>query len=208
MRKKVILSAVICLSVIAAFIIVKLQSSHERKYVMDSQYPMELTHLLPDGFENTEFNEYLGIGGGYLFKKADDGQIQYYIDENSDWISETLAYGGVVMYGGLQKRFEDGKLTFLSKPYNHYAVIEEEYLNNLEVPAILWKVSKDLFTHEELEKITDSRSTEAIFWCVMFCDDGSDITYGLVLNAEYFDKQDILTIAGSVEFTENAFYQN
>lgn len=175
-------------------------------FVKDNQYPMKLTHLLPGEFENTEFNMNLGRGGGYLFKKIDDGQVQYYYDENSQWaVSETLGYGGVVLYRGLQKKFEDGKLTFLSMPYNHYAVIEEEYLDKFEVPAVLWKVSMDLYTHAELENIHDSRPTEAVFWCVMFCNEESDITYGLVMNAEYFDKKDILAVAESVKFSEDAF---
>lgn len=206
MRKKIILLGVACILVT---IIIYVCMPQGRKYVTDIQYPMQLTHLLPEGFKNTDFNEYLGMGGGYLFQKVDDGQVQYYKNENSErQLSETLAYGGVVMYRGLQKRFDDGKLTFLSLPYNHYAVIEEEYLSNLGVSAVLWKVSMDLYTHAELEKIYDSRPKEAVFWCVMFCDEESDITYGLVMNAEYFDKKDILTVAESVEFSENAFDRN
>lgn len=68
MRKKTILLGVACILVT---IIIYVCMPQGRKYVTDIQYPMQLTHLLPEGFKNTDFNEYLGMGGGYLFQKAE-----------------------------------------------------------------------------------------------------------------------------------------
>ncbi len=205
MKRKIGIISLVCLLIITILVFMKMNLSNNRKFVMDTQYPMELTHLLPEGFENMEFNEYLGLGGGYLFKKIDDEQILYYVPEDDYWVSETLAYGGVVIYRDLLKEFSDGKLTFVAEPYNHFSVIEEESLDGLDAPALLWKVSVDLYTHAELEKLEDSRQTQFYLWYVVFSEEESNITYALVLNAEYFDKNDILTIAKSVKFSDSAF---
>jgi len=93
----------------------------------------------------------------------------------------------------------------VAEPYNHFAIIEQESLDGLEAPALLWKVLVDLYTHAELEKIEDSRQTQAYLWYVVFSEEESNITYALILNAEYFDKNDILTIAESVKFSDSAF---
>lgn len=205
MKKRVGIILLGCALVIVVLFILKMSVFHDRNFIMDTQYPMELTHLLPEGFENTEFDIYLGMGGGYLFKRTDNGQVFYHTPETWERKSEVLAYGGVVIYRDLKKKFTNGSLTFVGEPYNHFAVIEQESLEGLDAPALLWKVSQDLYTHAEAEKIEDSRPKQAYLWYVLFSEEESKITYALILNAEYFDKSDILTIAESVKFSDIAF---
>lgn len=123
----------------------------------------------------------------------------YYKSEN--WgDSELMAYGGVVIYRNLQKKYTDGELTFVSLPYNHCSIVEERTINGLAAPALLCKISVDLYTHPELEVVDAGVLTQGYVWCVMLSEEDSDVTYAILLNAEYFNKEDVLVLAESVKF--------
>lgn len=168
-----------------------------------SQY---LTYSLPDTLVNGSYNRELGYLGGNLFCLKDTGSCEAKNASESasyGWNS----YGGVEIYYKLNCKFNNGQLTDISLPWNH-----SKYLTNVqpvgkcEAPAVIVQVVHDLYTASEAEE-NNIANDELIssMWYVFFAKENSDICYAIFLNADYYSKEDILLLAQSVKFKDNAF---
>lgn len=170
-----------------------------------------LTCDLPDGFTLNGFQS--GVvsfaGGGWLLE-GDVQEPSHGDGAPADWYCP----------GGIEKgehasqflRFEDGVLTDSVWLMNHMEQIGgTKILDGCETQAVLAEYAFELFTLPEwdaylskhpgnVEEILKSR-----YWYVFMGREDSENYYVLFLNQEYFTKEDMIRMAQSVRFTEDAF---
>ena len=165
-----------------------------------------ITYSLPSTLVNGSYNRELGYLGGNLFCLKDTGSCV--AKEASDstppgWNS----YGGVEMYYKLPCQFNKGQLTDVARPWNHSAYLTKaEPVDNCQVPAVIVQVSFDLYTPPEaIEKHIDNDKQSSTMWYVFFAKEGSEISYAIFLNADHYSKEDTISLAQSVKFSDNAF---
>lgn len=179
------------------------EAATEFAYDSINQY---ITYSLPDKLVDGSYNRELGYLGGNQFSLKDTGS--YVAKEASDgtppgWNS----YGGVEMYYNLNHQFNNGQLTDVSLPWNHSAYLTKaEPVDNCKVTAVIVQVSFDLYTSAEaIEKHIDKDKQNSTMWYVFFAKEDSDISYAIFLKADYFSKEDTISLAQSVTFSDNAF---
>ncbi len=108
--------------------------------------------------------------------------------------------------------FKDGKLSEVNLPWNHSEFVTDfEVIKGTEASAIFVKVQHDLYTYQEIEDakaknqpIPEDKQTISM-WYVFFAQEGYDKSYSLFLNCDYFTQEDMLFIARSVSFADQAF---
>lgn len=181
----------------------KQKSAPEFAFDSINQY---IKYNLPSALIDGRYNKELGYLGGNLFCRKDTGSCA--AEEASEstppgWSS----YGGVEMYDKLNCQFNGGQLTDVSQPWNHSEYLTKaEPVDHCTEPAVLVKVSFDLYpVPEALEKHIDKGKQTSTMWYVFFAKEGSEISYAIFLNADYYSKEDIVSLAQSVKFTDNAF---
>ncbi|MPN28730.1 hypothetical protein SDC9_176175 [bioreactor metagenome] len=156
---------------------------------------------------DSDFSKELGSFGGRLFAYKITGKTEPPGSKKSETAAYGWnAYGGLEIYYSLKCAFEAGNLTRISIPWNHSAYIQNpEPLVGCASPAILAKVSHDLYTAAESVNLDSSVKTTSEMWYVFFAKEDSSIQYGIYLNAEIFSKNDIMVLARSVQFKDGAF---
>ena len=97
-------------------------------------------------------------------------------------------------------------------PWNHSMFISEPVsVIDCEVPALLILVSHDMFTSASL---TDAEAEHgpipeedrtSRMWYIFFAESDSDEMYAISLNGDLYHESDLLKIARTVHFTENAW---
>lgn len=165
-----------------------------------------VTYTLPNSLVDGDYNMELGYLGGNLFRLSENGSSV--AKQASDgtppgWNS----YGGVEMYYQLNCQFNNGQLTDVALPWNHSDYLSEpESVDNCLVPAVIVKVSFALYTMPEIDEnhipIDNQNST---MWYVFLAKEDSKIAYSVFLNAENYSKEEAITLAQSVRFSNNAF---
>lgn len=168
-----------------------------------SQY---MTYTLPHTLVNGSYHQDLGYLGGNLFclkstgscaaKKASDSTP-------SGWNS----YGGVEMYYKLNCTFNHGQLTDVSLPWNHsMALTKAQPVDKCEASAVIVRVSHDLYTAAEAQAShMNGADLTSTMWYVFFAKENSNISYAVFLNTDYFSEGDVVSLAQSVKFKDNAF---
>lgn len=117
------------------------------------------------------------------------------------------SYGGFEMYYKLNCKFDNGQLTDVSLPWNHSMYLSKaQPVDRCEVSAVIVQVSHDLYTASEIDaKDIGNDKLTSTMWYVFFAKENSDISYAIFLNADYFSKEDTISLAQSVIFKDNAF---
>jgi bacterioferritin (cytochrome b1) len=182
-----------------------LQEFLQRDYELE-QY---LTCELPENFTLGEFQKDMSFCGGWLL----EGDVEETLHDEE--VEESWYCPGGIGRGENASeilKFESGTLTDVSLLMNHTEQFgETEILEDCETQAVLAEYAFDLFTasgwgeylsqHPEAEEAVP----ESHYWYVFFGNEDSEIFYVLFLNQEYFNKEDVVRMAQSVQFTEEAF---
>lgn len=176
---------------------------------LEKEYDIEL-HAeldLPDSLKLGNYQMDLVLGQGCLFE-GDYEEMPHGEGTPKDW----YAPGGIEFikreYFPGEIRFKDGKLEAVMVHMNHSGSSSEfEFLEECGMQAVLCEYSRDLFTAAESEEYmqTHGISEEEFqwnsrYWYVFFAEEDSEYVYTLMLNQEYFDKEDIVELARSMEF--------
>lgn len=179
-----------------------------------------LTYRLPGELSDGDYMEALGnSSGGNLFLTSDQAaqrrleDLNRYVDTSAvpqEWRSA----GAVQRFTGdwLYRRFEQGELMEIGYPWNHSMFISEPVsVIDCEVPALLILVSHDMYTSASL---TDAEAEHgpipeedrtSRMWYIFFAESDSDEMYAISLNGDLYHESDLLKIARTVHFTENAW---
>ena len=181
----------------------KQETDLEFAYDSINQY---ITYSLPNTLVDGDYNRELGYLGGNLFCLKDTGSCvakEASDDTPPGWNS----YGGVEMYYKLHSQFDNEQLTNVFLPWNHSAYLTEpKPVDNSKIPAVIVLVSFDLYTQPEaIEKQIDKDEQNSKMWYVFFAKEDSEISYAIFLNADYYSEEDTISLAQSVEFSDNAF---
>ena len=150
---------------------------------------------------------------GYLFVGDFDEPI------HSEFVYDSWYYpGGIAVSNRKQNnnlQFKDGKIVHGGIGMNHSVPVGDlEQIDGCESEAALQKYNFDLFTvaeADEYEKVhavtlSDEELTSN-YWYIFMGKEESDNYYVLFLNERYFTKQDVIDMARSVHFTEDAFLE-
>lgn len=178
----------------------------------DNSLEQYLTIELPSGLtmqeHQVELNDFFQ---GYLFVGDFDEPIHGLVYDS--WYYP----GGIAVSNRQQNnniQFENGKIVHGGIGMNHSEPIGElEQITGCESEAALQEYRFDLFTvteadeYEKVHGVTLSYDEELTsnFWYVFMGKEEWDNYYVLFLNERYFTKQDIIDMARSVHFTEDAF---
>ena len=173
-----------------------------------ADYPLSqyMTYRLPDTLADGEYNRELGYLGGDLFCLKDTGScVAKEASENTPpgW----NAYGGAELYYKLNFTFSHGQLTDAPLPWNHSIdLTKAEPVDKCEVPAVIVQIGHDLYTAPEAEeRHIDKEKQNSTMWYVFFAKEDSDVSYAVFLNADYYSKEDTISLAQSVRFKDNSF---
>ncbi len=161
-----------------------------------------LTYKLPSELKDNEYDPQLdGLGGNtFISDSLNNSKLE---DVGDDIPNGWTALGGVEMYYKNNYLFENGILKDVTLPWNHSTFINDvEPVEGCETQAILRSVSHDLNTGAD---ITNAEPTTSEYWYVFFAKENSDISYVLYLNQEFFSKDDLIALAQTVKFSEDAF---
>ena len=162
---------------------------------------------LPDNLRLGNYHMDLTLGQGCLFI-GDYEEMLHGDGTPEDW----YAPGGIEFikreYFPGEIRFKDGKLEAVMVHMNHSGSSSEfEFLEECDMQAVLCEYSCDLFTAAESEEYmqTHGISEEEFqwnsrYWYVFFAEEDSEYVYTLMLNQQYFDKEDIVKLARSMKF--------
>ena len=149
----------------------------------------------------------LTLGEGCLFE-GDYEESAHGDGTPQDW----YAPGGIEFikkeYFPGEIRFEEGKLKEVSVLMNHSGVASEfEFVDGCDMQAVLCEYFCDLFTAAEVEEYMQEHGISegefqwhSEYWYVFFAEENSKYVYTLMLNREYFDKEDIVKLARSMKF--------
>ncbi|NCA80158.1 MAG: hypothetical protein EOM76_08245 [Sphingobacteriia bacterium] len=165
-----------------------------------------VTYTLPSTLVDGDYNRELGYLGGNLFRLGETGSSV------SKQASEGIppgwnSYGGFEMYNQLTCQFNGGRLIEVALPWNHSIYLSKpEPVDNCAAPAVIVKVSFDLYTAPEIDEnhIPKDNQTSTM-WYVFFAKEDSKIAYAVFLNAENYRKEEAISLAQSVRFSNNAF---
>lgn len=176
-----------------------------------------VSYQLPGDLRDGTYMANMGNGGN-LFLSEDETQMQrlkelfQYVDEEVSPV-EWRAAGGIVRWDyGLYKKIENGMLLATEFPWNHsFYWAETEVITDCEVPALLEPISHELYTPSSLEDAEEKygpipeEEQVSHMWYVFFARPDSDVVYAVFLNADLYEKEDVLKLARSVHFKEDAF---
>ena len=175
----------------------------EREYDL-TQY-VELK--LPDGLELENYRVDLILGQGCTFV-GDFEELPHGEYTSRDW----YAPGGIEFiekeYFPGEVRFENRKLKEVVVHMNHSGSDSEfEFIEGCDMQAVLCEYFCDLFTIPEGEEYMQKHGISeeefqwnSRYWYVFFAEENSEYVYTLMLNQEYFDKEDMVDLARSMKF--------
>ena len=179
-----------------------------------------LTYRLPEELSNGGYSELFGnSGGGNLFVTSDPAaqtrleELSRYVDQNS--VPESWrAAGAVERYTGNwpSREIRKGSLMKVGLPWNHTSFTGELVsVTDCEVPALLTLAEHDMYTAASLEDTEKKRgpvpeeNRTSRMWYVFFAKEGCGEMYSISLNADLYQETDLLKIARSVHFTDQAW---
>ena len=178
-----------------------------------------LSFRLPDGLTAGGYVEGLGNDGGSLFF-TDIPEYNAHLEELSQYTdpysipATWLAAGAQERYTGgwPDRRFEQGNLLQVEIPWNHSSYMTEPIsIADCEAPALLIKVSHDLYTPssladaEALHGPIPPENQTSRMWYLFFAKPDSQELYSISLNADLYDEDEVLQLAGTVHFTGRAW---
>ena len=179
-----------------------IRSFLEKEY--DVNLYMELD--LPDNLRIGKYQMDLTMGQGCLFE-GDFEEQPHGEGTPEEWYAPGgMAFIGKEYFPG-EVRFENNKLTEVSVLMNHSGIGSEfEYIEGCDMQAVLCEYSCDLFTVVEAEEymqkhgISEEEFTwNSKYWYVFFAEEDGKYVYTLMLNQEYFEKEDIVELARSMK---------
>lgn len=181
-----------------------IRSFLEREYDIHQFVEMEL----PEGLELGGYRADMCIGNeGCLFTgdyeeqpHGDYTPEEWYAPGGIEFIQKEYFPGDII--------FEDGKLKEIFVLMNHSGVSSEfEILEGCGMQAVVCEYFCDLFTLPEAEEYKQEHGlseeefeSASNYWYVFFVEPDSEYVYVLFLNQEYFEREDIVELARSVEF--------
>ncbi len=178
-----------------------------------------LTYRLPDELTNGHFLQRLGNDGGNLFLTT-DAKTQAWLDELSQYIErdfvpvEWYSAGYAARYTGewTDKAFSGDNLMGIHLPWNHSDFITEFVsVSDCEAPAVLVQAAHDLYTAASLAETEEKygelpeEKWSSHMWYVFFGKPDCQEMYSIALNSDLYTSDDVLKIARSVHFTEQAW---
>lgn len=143
----------------------------------------KISCVLPDGMTAGEFDEFLGMGGG----------VPLYNDEGTEC-------GCIEINKYAQGIFEEGELVGVEPFHNHSWFASEFQAVISAEPCVMVEYSKDTFDDE-----TGLYAGQDYFWYAFWAKEGSEPMYAVYLSADCYDQNDLLTLAESATFSEDAF---
>lgn len=181
-----------------------IRSFLEREY--DIQKFVELE--LPEGLELGNYRADMSVGDEGCLFTGDYEETPHSEFTPEEW----YAPGGIEF---IQKEyfpgdilFKDGKLKEVFVLMNHSGPSSEfEILEGCSMQAILCEYFCDLFTLPEADEYKQEHGlseeefdSTSDYWYVFFAEPDSEYVYVLYLNQKYFEKEDIVELARSIEF--------
>lgn len=178
-----------------------------------------LTFRLPDELSHGGYRDTMGNGGGNLFLTSDPAgserlaELSRYVDAEAV-PAEWRAAGSVVRYTGgwPSRRIEKGSLMEVGLPWNHSQFASEPVsIADCEAPALVILVSHDMYTAASLDDVEKKRgpvpkeNQTSRMWYVFFAEPDSGEMYSIALNADLYERDDVLKTARSVHFTDKAW---
>lgn len=179
-----------------------------------------MTFNLPGELDNGGYLQQLGNGGGGNLFLTSDETAQRRLDELSRYVDqdqipqEWRAAGAVQRFTGdwLVKRFEQGNLVEIGYPWNHSVFLTEPVpVTDGQVPGLLVLAGHDMYTpasltdaEAEFGAIPEENQSSRM-WYVFFVRPECDEVYSISLNADLYEDTELLEIAGSVHFTDQAW---
>jgi len=175
-----------------------------------------MTADLPENLTIGQFYADLGYDGGSCLissKKEIYEYIEDLIEPIEDWnFYKWYLIGGMCCYTGAEIEWKKDKIQTVGVFWNHSELIGEgERLEGCQTPAYLELIEHDLYTattlyeaEQKCGSIPDEKQTFRI-WYIFFAKPESSEVYSIWLNADLYDREEIVQFAESVRFTENAF---
>lgn len=166
-----------------------------------------LTITLPKGYTLTDYNANIGIDGGALIEPRAYEIAGEWVESG---LPEWTAAGVVSRIKNAQDFFvfDNGRIKEKYAYWNHTTEEKIEYLEGLDMPAILYHGNHDLYTAAELGKLEeqgvyiDAADSTSDYWYIYFVKEDSDVAYYLSLATNTFTKEQAIEIARTVRFLE------
>ena len=203
----------VLLAVMSAVLLTDRKPSQESVMGERIEFSDWLTCQLPKAqyMKSDGYMAYIGAGGGELFSWTGESSYTTNGSENSA-PPEWRAAGGVMLYQQDAFIFENGVLTGVRDISNHtIELIPPEALEGCEEQAIIYQKSHDLYTAPELYMAEEAgtpipeREQNMDMWYVAMAREDAQHGYLFFLSARYFDKEDVIAFARSVQFKEQAW---
>ena len=159
---------------------------------------------IPEGLTLEDYNATLGYGGGYLLSP------DAYSDHGDGTPPQWAAGGMAGSFPTAWLTWDGDAITGAAPGWNHTGYDEAESLTGMAAPAALLYAEHDLYTAAELGELETSGvdlstlETSAAYWYVFLAQPGDDTGILLSLNAKQFTREDVISFARSVEFTQES----
>ena len=167
------------------------------KYIRKSIKNIELPKAF-SGYESENENS----GSGWLFRYKDTDSITT-VDLEDETDSCCYAYGGILKVPHANYKMEQGEITEVNT-FSMQGIVPKngvvEKVENCEVPAVVLEA-----TGSSLAADTQRKYDSTDYWSAFFGKEDSSYEFVLFLNQKYFSKEDIIKLAQSIQFSENAF---
>ena len=158
-------------------------NSLDIKSASEVDFPNSMRYDLPDNLIAGGFDEFLGMGGGVPLLN-EEGTICGCIELH--------------LYGS--GTFEGGRLVGVNQFANH-ASFENEFTSvSSGAPCVAVKYARDVYNVDINEYVG-----KEYLWYAFWAKEGFKPLYAIYLNADLYDYEDLLAIAESVTFSEDAF---
>ncbi len=135
------------------------------------------------GMTAGRYNEYLGHGGG----------VRLYNTQGT-------MYGNAVRHLNTQVIFEDGQLVGMGPIDNHAGFVSDFVSVESGAPCIVAEYAVDVYNEEEMLYVGVHK-----YWYALWAVEGKEPVYGIWLDQDGYTMDDLITLAQSVTFTEDAF---
>lgn len=146
-------------------------------------FPDCVSFSLPEGLTAGEFDIYLGIGGG----------IPIYNDKGEEC-------GCFEFHCRNKGIFEDGELIGMSLFHNHSAFVSDFIPIESGTPCVAVEYLREVRDEETSQYIGEEK-----LWYAFWAKEGHMPQYALYLCADAFEFEELVSIAKSVTFTDEAF---
>ncbi len=135
------------------------------------------------GMTAGRYNEYLGHGGGVRLYNA-----------------QGTMYGNAVRHINTQVIFEEGKLVGMGPIDNHAGFVSDFVSVESGAPCIVAEYAVDVYNEEEMLYVGVHK-----YWYALWAVEGKEPVYGIWLDQDGYTMDDLIELAKSVTFTEDAF---